>query len=80
MKINIKLFGITRELVGKMSLETDLQENISVGELLQTLKKSYPELEKLTSLMIAVNSEYVNEKAVLQVNDEVALIPPVSGG
>lgn len=80
MKINIKLFGITREIVGKMSLETDLQENISVGELLQTLKKSYPELEKLTSLMIAVNSEYVNEKAVLQVNDEVALIPPVSGG
>ena len=77
--ITVRLFGITREMVGEhsLSIESSLK---TVADLLAYLKLTYPEMEKLNSLLVAVNSEYAAPETILNASDEIALIPPVSGG
>ena len=77
--INVKLFGIAKDIVGSSSLHID-QEISTVNDLLAYLKTEYPPFEKLTSLLVAINDEYANNTAKIKSEDEVALIPPVSGG
>ena len=75
----LKAFGITREILGKR--EVDIPFNgTTVGALRQHLVASYPRLKGLKSLMIAVNNEYAADSLEIQETDEIALIPPVSGG
>lgn len=76
--MKIKLFGITREIVGSPILE--LTDVATVGELKEYMMTTYPQIKKLNSLMVAVNSEYAQDELTLAANDEIALIPPVSGG
>ncbi len=77
--ITIKLFGITREIVGQPILE--LAEPIdTVGQLKDFMMITYPKIKALNSLLIAVNSEYAQDEQLLTSTDEIALIPPVSGG
>ncbi|RTQ46744.1 molybdopterin converting factor subunit 1 [Hymenobacter gummosus] len=80
MKLTIALFGITREIVGAPQLELSVPEGQSVQALLAQLQQSFPALGQLRSLAVAVNNEYAEPGALLQERDEVALIPPVSGG
>ncbi len=80
MKINILLFGITKDLVGKRSLNMDVPDRTSVGELRKLLTDHYPELEDVSAIAIAVNNEYAGDEFLLNENDEIALLPPVSGG
>jgi molybdopterin converting factor subunit 1 len=79
MRLKIKAFGITKEIVGarEIVVETNIQ---TVAELREELKVKYPALLKLKSLFIAVNSKYSDEELALHETDEIALIPPVSGG
>ena len=77
--VKVKLFGITREIVGEPVLTMEDLPG-SVGQLVQTLKVSYPKMAQLNSLLVAVNNEYAADDQVLKVDDEIALIPPVSGG
>ena len=79
-RVNVQLFGITREIVGSSSLRIDLPQPGQVGALLNHLKEQYPALIGLRSLLIAVNGEYAEIDQPLHPNDEIALIPPVSGG
>ena len=80
MTYTIILFGITKEIVGKSSINVDLAEQTSVAQLMSELKQQYPALQTLKSLAVAVNSEYAEADLRLQAGDEIALIPPVSGG
>lgn len=80
MKINIKTFGITKEIIGESELLLDIQDNVSVSSLMDSLKEKYPQLNDLSSILMAVNAEYAAPNMILNNNDEVALIPPVSGG
>lgn len=80
MKLTIALFGITKEIIGKQSLNYELTEGNNIAILLASLHKDYPKLQDLKSLLVAVNSEYAENEQVLNENDEIALIPPVSGG
>ncbi|MES2796554.1 MAG: molybdopterin converting factor subunit 1 [Bacteroidota bacterium] len=80
MEINLKLFGITREIVGKSEENITLNQKITVNTFLQDLKNQYPALGELSSILVAVNNEYAESDMILADNDEVALIPPVSGG
>ena len=77
--ITVKLFGITREIVGHNSLSIETSLN-SVEDLLEYMKETYPRMQKLNSLLVAVNSEYAEPGTQLNQADEIALIPPVSGG
>ncbi|SFF41498.1 molybdopterin converting factor subunit 1 [Thermoflexibacter ruber] len=80
MKVEIILFGITKEIIGKDKLTLDLQENSKVIQVMERLYVDYPKLKNLKSLLVAVNSEYAEDEQVLSEKDEIALIPPVSGG
>jgi len=84
--MNILLFGITKDIIGSASLSVPIANASSVtipktvGELRQYLSTSFPGLEKLSSLAVAVNSTYADDNTTINSNDEIALIPPVSGG
>ena len=80
MDVNILLFGITKDLVGKQRLLLELPDKTTVGDFKRILQDNYPKLVELNSLAIAVNSEYAQDNVLLSNNDEIALIPPVSGG
>ena len=80
MNLNIALFGIAREIVGQSSLALTAPAGQSVAGLLAELRTAYPELASLRSLAVAVNNEYAAGDVALHERDEIALIPPVSGG
>ena len=79
--MEILLFGITREIVGKTKLAVPANENITTVKSLKTwLGQQYPAIQTLSSLAVAVDSEYAQDEQELNSNNEIALIPPVSGG
>ena len=80
MNIEVIAFGIAKDILKSKSVSLSLEEGSSVGKARQTLVDQYPQFETLASLQLAVNAEYVEDEYVLQENDEVVLIPPVSGG
>jgi len=80
MDLVIELFGITREIIGTPRLEYKSDTQLNVAELLDKLKEEYPSLQKLRLLMVAVNTDYATPEQILNSNDKIALIPPVSGG
>lgn len=79
MKYKVKAFGITREVLGGREQQIEV-EGQTVADLRNSLLARYPELKGLKSLLIAVNKEYAEDTAILSDTDEIALIPPVSGG
>lgn len=80
MKYKINLFGITRDIVGNNTTEIEMSQSADVQAVLGQLKINYPKLTDIKSLLVAVNSEYAESDLILSENDEIALIPPVSGG
>ena len=79
MKYRLKTFGIAREIMGGKEIDLEM-EGVRVGDLKAALGSRFPALKSLKSLLIAVNSEYAEDGAELSEGDEIALIPPVSGG
>ena len=80
MKYKINLFGIAKDIVGSNVTEIVVSQSADVQAVLGELKTNYPKLKDIKSLLIAVNNEYAELDLVLSENDEIALIPPVSGG
>lgn len=80
MKYKINLFGITKDIVGSNVTEIVVSQSADVQAVLGELKTNYPKLKDIKSLLIAVNNEYAELDLILSENDEIALIPPVSGG
>ena len=80
MKYKINLFGITRDIIGRNITEVEMNQSANVQTILDQLKTNYPKLQDIKSLLVAVNSEYAESDLVLSETDEIALIPPVSGG
>ncbi len=81
MQIKVLLFGQLREVVGASEEEVDLSEGACSADLLAHYQQRFPQIERLCpSIAMAVNQEYVSSSAPLQSGDEVALLPPVSGG
>ncbi len=81
MRIRVVCFGVLRELVGVQQREVEVGPGATVGELLDVCRaETSKQSEVWTSLAVAVNQEYASRSAVLAEGDEVALLPPVSGG
>jgi molybdopterin converting factor subunit 1 len=81
MRIRLLFFASLRERAGVSELERDVPAPISVAALWESLRQEHPALGDFRgSVAFAVNQRYVDSKTVLQDNDEVAFIPPVSGG
>ena len=80
MKYKINLFGVTKDIVGNNVIEVEMGQLSDVQTVLEKLKTNFPKLQAIKSLIIAVNSEYAEGDLLLNEQDEIALIPPVSGG
>lgn len=80
MTIKVLAFGIARDILGGASTVVEIQGQGTVGDLRATLLEQYPDFAKLTSLAVAVNTEYAEAERVIRPGDEVVLIPPVAGG
>jgi len=81
--MNILLFGVTKDIIGCSSLSIPVAKVSSlktVKALREYLGNTYPELKKIGSLAVAVNNNYAEDNTAIDTYDEIALIPPVSGG
>ena len=81
LNITLRLFAGYRERVGRSALELAMPDGATVGSVAQEVFDRYPGLIGTpTALVMAVNQEYQDHDYELADGDEVALIPPVSGG
>jgi molybdopterin converting factor subunit 1 len=82
IKIQIRSFAQLREKMGSSSLAFELPIGSTLTDCSLALLKAYPKLsQELSQIRWAVNQEYARDMTlVLNAGDEVALIPPVSGG
>lgn len=80
MQIKILAFGIAKDILGGRQLKLDVPDQTSIADLKTTLVSTYPAFAKLRSLALAVNQNYVDDDLMLKTEDEVVIIPPVSGG
>ena len=84
MRVRMLYFGVLKELLGTAEEEMEAPEGTTVGNLLRILGERTSNLKMETriwqSTAVAVNREYSSLGAVLRDGDEVALLPPVSGG
>jgi molybdopterin converting factor subunit 1 len=78
--VSVLLFGITRDLTGQSKVLIPVNEHTCVSDLLGQLHQDYPALAGIRSILVAVNGEYAELDQLIGYNDEIALIPPVSGG
>lgn len=80
MEITVLAFGIAKDIFGRESVQICLTNDANVTTLKTLLEEQYPKLKELSSYMIAVNDEYAHADTVINAGDEIAIIPPVSGG
>lgn len=81
MIVQIKLFAVAKQLVGSDVANVELPEQPTVADLRIALARDYPALRvTLASVVFAVNGEYATDQTRLATTDEIACIPPVSGG
>lgn len=81
MTVKVRFFAVLRERTGVSSTVLTFEGSPSVHEAWQLLQQQYPVLGPFSECVtFAVNREYVNQHHRLHDGDELALIPPVSGG
>ena len=81
MRIHVKFFAVLRDKAGVPAVDLDLQDGATCADACRELQSRYPEIAAmLQRTACAVDKEYVPLNTVLQQGQELALIPPVSGG
>lgn len=81
MRVRVLFFGMLKDLAAKSAEDVEVREGTSVGEMLELCAARLPGLrDYLSSAAVAVNAQYVGSDTKLNPNDEVAILPPVSGG
>ena len=81
MRVTIRLFARLRDLVGAGELERAAPEGATVAAVWESLARDYPAIVPYAeSMSCAINAEYARMTATIQDGDEVAFLPPVSGG
>lgn len=81
MTLTVHLFAAARDLVGHPTVVIDLSAGATVGDVRARLSARHPDLTRvLGRSAIAVNHEYAEDSHSVSPADEVAVIPPVSGG
>lgn len=78
--MKVKCFGIAKEITKVKELELKLDDNSTVKQLKEYLLETYPEFSQFNSFMVAVNMTYASDDQAIFSKDEIAIIPPVSGG
>ena len=80
-KIKVKLFAILREVVGKREITITVPSGVTVGYLNNEILKKYPQLKSFRNKYVtSVNCKVTPGNTIITSSDEIALLPPVSGG
>jgi MoaE-MoaD fusion protein len=81
MRIQVRFFAAYREIVGSRSVSWSAHAGLTLEELVDGVMEKYPKLAgHRDTMLLAVNHAFVGSERVLKEGDEVALLPPVSGG
>ena len=81
MRVTVRLFARLRDLAGSGELVRDVPDPATVQSVWRTLVAEMPELQDYERTMsVAVNADYSKMTAPVSDGDEVAFLPPVSGG
>jgi molybdopterin converting factor subunit 1 len=81
MRVTVRLFARLRDIAGAAELAREVTPGATIGAVWHQLADEYPELAPYgRSLSSAVNADYARMDHVLGEGDEVAFLPPVSGG
>ena len=81
MRVHVKLFAILRERAGASEVELHLRPGATIADALSSVAERFPDLQTfLPRVAYALNESYAKADAALSEGDELALIPPVSGG
>ena len=79
MKVNIFLFASFREAIGQRQLELTVPDGATLGDVWHALQAQYPKL-RIPRPAAAVNEEYATFDTPVHDGDDIAFLPPVSGG
>ncbi|HET6142290.1 MAG TPA: molybdenum cofactor biosynthesis protein MoaE [Candidatus Acidoferrales bacterium] len=81
MRVRVLFFGRLKDIVGKSEEQAELSDGARVEDLFERYGRNFPELGKFRQSVVAsVNQEFAEWRAPLAADDEVAFLPPVSGG
>jgi molybdopterin converting factor subunit 1 len=81
MQVHVKFFATYREIAGSRRLAWSAREGLTLRELVDEVLTKYPRLSgHRGTMLLAVNQAFASTEAVLHEGDEVAFLPPVSGG
>jgi molybdopterin converting factor subunit 1 len=81
MRVTVRLFARLRDIAGAAELTRDIAQGATIRSVWRQLAGEYPELGPYErSISSAVNADYARMDQVLSDGDEVAFLPPVSGG
>lgn len=81
MKIKVRLFARYRELVGNGETNLQLPPGTTVGAFKSQIDNHFPQLKNYSAnLLVALNGEFADNSLILKEGDEIALLPPLSGG
>ena len=79
--LSVKLFASLRQAMNSDKIQIDIANEITVLQMKKILFETFPNLKKSNiPFFVAVNHKYSTDSDVISLNDEIALIPPVSGG
>lgn len=79
--VKLLFFATLRERAGTKSMELDVPADLTVQGLKDKLSSEYPNLhDAMSSVIITINREYAFDDAIIPLNAELAMFPPVSGG
>lgn len=81
IKITVKLFAILKDVVTKKEIRLVIPQGATISVLKHKIIQEYPSLNSFSNIFIfSVNHTVATNDTVIDENDEVALLPPVSGG
>ena len=81
MRVTVRLFAKLRDIAGASELARDTAPGATIGEIWRDLAREFPELAGYErSISTAVNADYARMDTRVADGDEVAFLPPVSGG
>ncbi|MDX1683863.1 MAG: MoaD/ThiS family protein [Saprospiraceae bacterium] len=80
VNVKVRAFGIAADIVGGKNFELEIPGQCSVRELKKMIIENYPRFETIQSFHIAVGDEYAKDDDQIIDQEQISILPPVSGG
>jgi molybdopterin converting factor subunit 1 len=81
VKVRLRFFAVLKDVVGQDEIEKDVPDGTTARGLLDTMVTEFPKLGRYADVtQVAVNHELVDSEYKVEPEDEIAFLPPVSGG